>query len=127
MKQIRPHPQLPFIKIGKYVDPVFDEESFGSLDREDKEGWSYTIDGLPGFAVHQSALDALLAAEKVLFYELKEIAQSKLDRAIEENDLPLALSIAERRGFWLGVTDQRRTAAKVIEDALSRLNPLVRI
>jgi len=127
MKQIRPHPQLPFIKIGKYVDPVVDEECFESLDCEENGGWSYTIDGLPGFAIHQSVLDATLAAEKVLFDEQKEIAQSKLDRAIEENDLPLALAIAERRGFWLGVTDQRRTAAKVIEDALSLLSPLVRI
>lgn len=127
MKQIRPHPQLPFVQIGKFVDYSADGDFTEQQNCTNDDGWSFTIDGLPGFTVHQSELDAILGAEEVLFHEQKEIAQCKLDRAIEESDLSLALAIAERRGFWLGVTDQRQKAAKVIDEALSLLNPLLRI
>lgn len=124
MKQIRPHPQLPFIKIGKYVDYA---DSAEHQNCTEEDGWCFTIDGLPGFVVHQSERDANLGAERVLFHEKNEIAQYKLDRAIEENDITLALAIAERRGYWLGVADQRQKAAKLVNDALSLLNPLIRI
>jgi len=92
--------------------------------REDE--WVYTLDGLPGFAAHRSETDAILAAEKELFQQHGKIAQKQLDKALEENDIKLALALAERRGYWLGITDQRRQVSAIVNGALSLLTSLVR-
>ena len=134
MKNIRPHPHLPFIQIGRFVDYAavadakenHESRNESTHDSTHDNDWCFTIDGMPGFAIHQSERDANLGAERTLFHEQNEIAQCKLDRAIQENDITLALAIAERRGYWLGVADQRQKAAKIVNDAISLLSPMIR-
>ncbi|QKG67050.1 hypothetical protein HP062_16505 [Pseudomonas sp. B14-6] len=120
----RPHSRFPFITIGKYLDPDFSHEKDGPSQKNNDHGWCFTIDSIYGYGTYRTKNEAIIAAEKELFSEHGEFARSQLKIAIENNNVSLALALAERRGYWLGATQRQKETAKIIKVALKNLMPL---
>lgn len=125
LRNPKAHPQLPFIQIGRHVE-------WGSVDSDgtpipsEINEWTYLIDGWFSGGVFRDEQHAIDHAEKTLFTEQLKVVQKYVDLAIERQDFQLAMAIAERKGYWAGVADHRRSVAKIIQKVQSTLDPLGR-
>lgn len=123
MREARPHPRLPFIAVGIFVDPL--AASLG-LDRSPSENttWCYTIDGDDGYIIVRDEECAIRAAEETLFAARPDVVRKYTDLAIRQQDFELAMALAERQGYWEAVAHQREMVARIVRDAQCILQPL---
>jgi hypothetical protein len=122
---INKHPRFPFIDIGRTVDYAKQAGEYHHPDFIGSEDdWSFQIEKLSGLGTYRSESEAISASEKALFANYSHLADKYLEEAIESKNLELALSLAERRGFWQGRDQRQREIAVIVNDALSILKPL---
>lgn len=120
---IKKHPLFPFIEIGRTVDfaKAAECEHPEFICSDD---WSFQIEKLSGLGTYRSESAAISASEKTLFSNYGHLVDGYLKEAIESKNLELALSLAERRGYWLGKDKRQQEIAGIINSALSILKPL---
>lgn len=124
MRDARPHPRLPFIKLGVFVDPLAVNLGIDCLTN-DNLAWCYTIDGDDGYPIVRGEEGAIRSAEETLFTVRPDVVRKYTDMAIRQRDFGLAMALAERQGYWEAVAQQRRVVAQVVRDAQSILQPLM--
>lgn len=123
MRDARPHPRLPFIKVGIFVDPL--AFSFG-LDYQlgESDTWCYTIEDDAGFPIVRDEETAIRSAEEMLFAARPDVVRKYTDLAIRQQDFELAMALAERQGYWEAVAHQRRVVGQIVREAQCILQPL---
>lgn len=113
-----PHPTLPFITItqknGQELEPL------GWSD------WGYSIEALRESGGYRSEADARQYAEKELFCRHGDYVEGRVQQALANGDLELALCIAHLRGFHQGAASHKAAIAKNLKRAISNLEPLLR-
>lgn len=122
MRDARPHPRLPFIEIGIWVDQLALLEGIDCSDHS--EIWCYTIDGYYSEFLIRNEKEAIRRSEEKLFTEHRDLARKYTRMAIEQKDFALAMTLAECQGYWEGVADERKAVGKVARKALSTMKVL---
>lgn len=123
MRDARPHPRLPFIKVGVFVDPQAQSLGLGCSPVEHST-WCYTIDGDEGNLVERDEEGAIRSAEETLFAVRPDVVRKYTDLAIKQQDFELAMALAERQGYWEAVAHQRRVVGQIVREAQCILKPL---
>lgn len=121
---IKKHPRFPFIDIGRTVDFAKKAAEYQHPDFICSDDWSFQIENLSGLGTYRSESEAISASEKILFTYYGQLVDSYLKVAIESKNIELVMSLAERRGYWLGKDQRQKEIAGIINNALSILKPL---
>lgn len=109
--------------MGIFVDHV--ALSIGTnCSQNDQVPWCYTIDGNDGYPIVRDEEDAIRSAEKSLFTCRPDVVQKYIQKAIEQQDLKLAMALAERQGYWEAVAHEREKVAKIARSAQAFLELL---
>lgn len=123
MREAKPHPRLPFIAVGIFVDPL--AFSLGlDCSSSDNLSWCYTIDGDSDYPIVRDEGSAIRSAEETLFAVRPDVVRKYTDLAIRQHDFELAMALAERQGYWDAVAHQREMVARVVRDAQCILQSL---
>lgn len=133
------HPIFPYITLRKYSAeelrlPSFDsptvwehgESLSGPEEINDSihsDEWCYAIDGIVGRGSYQTQSEAITAAERALFREYEDFAQTALESALQDNDFKIAIFLADGRGYWRGVADTHKRMANLADRIISIAEP----
>lgn len=119
---IRCHPSIPFIEVGTTLDfarrgGYADDPAFtGTADE-----WTFLLAGESGNVICWSEAEALQEAEEQLFVAEGDLVGEQIRRALESGDVELALTLAERRGYWHGALAERDRICGVLEPLIEKL------
>ncbi len=106
------HPDFPFIKIRRMSD-------------DDGGRFTFLIEDYEHTATYETREEAIESAENILFTLFQDLTVSKGLQALKENDIHLAVKLAERWGYFRGRRDEREMQLKQIKVAVDALKAMM--
>lgn len=106
------HPDFPFIKIRRMSD-------------DDGGRFTFLIEDYEHTATYETREEAIDKAEQILFSLFQDLTVSKGLQALKENDIHLAVKLAERWGYFRGRKDEREFQLKQIKVAVDALKAMM--
>lgn len=106
------HPDFPFIKIRRQ------SEEMGGR-------YTFLIEDYEHTATYETREEAIEKAEHILFSLFQDLTVSKGLQALKENDIHMAVKLAERWGYFRGRKDEREMQLKQIQIAVDALKGMM--
>lgn len=106
------HPDFPFIKIRRMSD-------------DDGGRFTFLIEDYEHTATYETREEAIEKAEHILFSLFQDLTVSKGLQALKENDIHMAVKLAERWGYFRGRKDEREFQLKQIKIAADALKAMM--
>lgn len=106
------HPDFPFVKIRRF-------------NENDGGRWTFHIEDYEHTATYETREEAISSAEQILFSLFQDLTVSKGLQALKENDIHLAVKLAERWGYYKGRKDERELQLEQIRIASNALKAML--
>ncbi|WP_158891936.1 MULTISPECIES: hypothetical protein [unclassified Pseudomonas] len=106
------HPDFPFIKIRR-------------LSEEQGGRYTFLIEDYEHTEFYETKEEAIAKSERVLFSKFQDLTVAKGLQAFKENDMHMAVKLAERWGYFRGRRDERESQMENIRIAANALRAMM--